>query len=550
MIMLVPLLVYELYAAKSWRGVAVTLASSSLALTSLVFTNSRTAWLLAPLAISVGILAVEKCRGKRLWTYLAVLSAGTALLVAGRESLGGVGFILSLAALFLAPALVEPVLLKRKVPGLKLLLLFLVVGLLRASLASMAETPNVDERAAQRMDRFVKVDNSTRSRIEFWKSAARMTAAHPVLGTGPSTFSQHYPTFQQHYYYYSDSPHATSLELSSELGLAGLILFSGCLVCWLRDCRSSHTLNHEIRRMALVGVMFGLAHAQTDVTYQFADLWVTLAILAAVAAGPRSGESGPNAGHGKKKIGVLLLALPFLFYLAWIQRTFERSAVFEDDRRRYHLAALASRKLPGWTKPSAKALQIGLELSRPGQGLRALPLDQLAPLVRRLLSSTTHSATAHLLAGRYYRRTGREKQALKQLQTALSQDHFNFPRIYHELFLLYLKAGDTGKAMAIAERALETYDLSKLRLAHTAHRDTLLNQLVPFYFDLADTLNPYQQPQRTEPLYRFIVEHRPNSPRALYGLGTSLLTLGKKAEGIPLLQRAHQLNPLFPAPTK
>jgi tetratricopeptide (TPR) repeat protein len=144
-------------------------------------------------------------------------------------------------------------------------------------------------------------------------------------------------------------------------------------------------------------------------------------------------------------------------------------------------------------------------------------------------------------------RQKRFQQAREDFLQALKMDRFNHPGVYTGLLLIAQETGDAALQDSITKQVLETYDLDGWKIAHQGHREKLALELRPLLYDIADGLNPYQQPAATEPLYRFLVATG-GEARGFFGLGIALTRLGKQEEGQRMLRQANRLDPIYPAP--
>jgi O-Antigen ligase/Tetratricopeptide repeat len=540
-----PLVFLDVFRTKGWP-LALSLTSTVLGLASLTLTYSRTSWILTTLELCVCLLLVESITFKRWLGWALFVSAGSLLLFAVRAEIGGVFTVFSLLALLLSPALLE-LIARRRGPSLWR---FLVIAGLSGGLVFLVVKAHPGKslatKASTRMDNLARGDNSMRARTEFWAAAFQLSTAHPLLGTGPDTYSENYPRFQTHYYYYSDSPHCTILEMTSEIGWIGGLLFLVCLALFVKEIRRRGPITLE-QRIACTGVLIGLAHAQLDVTYQFAELWTTLAFTLSFVAGPEAVETAD--GPWPPANGLFLVCAPFLLYLAHYQRLYESVRGLDDDQTIYTTSLAVAEKLPGWSKPNLRALESGLNLlaKETEPAPKTSLVEQLVRLTERALKFAPENASTYRMAGDLSMQQQRYEEAERRYRRALDLDPFNYPLVYNSLFELAQKRGDPSSAREWVNESLRRYPLEEFSRALPIHQDHLAHQLVVLMLNVADFLSPYRYPKETEPLYRFAVERR-EWARAYHGLGVSLLTQGRYNEAYPLLEKAHKLNPLYPSP--
>lgn len=550
LLLCLPLVVVDLKPSLSRAKTGLVMVTLTTCLCSLYLTNSRTSWFLTMLELGLLLLVLQGVPRARVLGWLGALFLGLVAIFFFRTKLGGSASLSLALALLVSPPFLETLLFKSsRSEVLKLLLVLICAfGCVRGVIA-LDPSQALSTHASERMENLVKGDNSTLSRTDFWRAAFQISNAHPVFGTGPDTFSKHYPEYQTRFYFYSDSPHSTTLELTSETGWVGGGLFILFFLLYLK--RSQHLIKTDLHRStAMVGLLIGLAHAQVDVTYQYAELWTTLAIILAVVARPQKAPATEIDGNPNRlPLLLYLLLLPLLFYVAYYQRLFEYSRLLDDDHRVLKLDTLVAERLPGWSRPSLLALETGLYLyaAEPDDPNREELKEQMESLAAQALESAPANSASYHLAGEVALLSARLEEAGVLYNQALSKDPFNYPRTYLGLFQVAAAKGDTKLADQWARTALALYSLEKIEQAHGEHRRGLTNQLVPLFYQIADFLNPWYEGKQTEPLYRFLLSTG-ESPRALHGLGISLFSQGKVDEAYPYLEKAHRLNPSYPPP--
>ncbi|HIB64680.1 MAG TPA: O-antigen ligase domain-containing protein, partial [Phycisphaerales bacterium] len=269
LLLLLPLLLQDLLLGDK-RYLPVSLITCGLTLASLALTYSRACWILTLTTLGIVTLLAQSVGWKRVLAWALTLLGLAALLLSLRDQLGGPGFIACWAVATQLPAFFECAFFRRsKSPQLRCLQAMALAGLVVLMVGHSKTATDLGHNAKSRMDNLVQFDNSTKSRLEFWEAALDIANDHPILGTGPDGFSDYYPQHQKHYYYYSDSPHNSFLELASELGWVGATLFLLGLAALARRVAGQRTLSIT-QSFALVGFGAGLVQAQVDVTYQFA----------------------------------------------------------------------------------------------------------------------------------------------------------------------------------------------------------------------------------------------------------------------------------------
>lgn len=532
LILILPSMAVEVLLARGWT-VPLALLSATLTTTALALTISRAAWIVAMLEMVLLMLLMAERPPRALLGWGLFGAAALGVLILTRHSFSGVGLLSALAGLCLVP--LGLLVARRQLPGAPrlLLLALLVAGLTAAIYPDQA----LGSAASKRLSTLTATDDSAVGRVQFWRAALALSVSHPVLGTGPGRFGESYPLVQQHYYYFSDSAHGALVEAMAEIGWVGMAIFVAAFLLVLRDCHID-PWRYPRQRAPLVGLLMGGLYCQVEVGYHFAFLWVTGAFLLATlkAAGPAKPVLATTT-RTSLWIAPLLAILLWTFFL---QRACENSVRQLEAKDTYAQARAVSDRFPIWPKPTLTALAYGLRTQRSPA--------ELDPLVRRALTYAKEDSVSYQLAAEValLRRQYPEARAL--FEKALALDGFNHPGSYHGLLTVANATQDQKLAERVTAQVLSLYDLEKgWAIAHIGHKQKLSLELRPLLFDIADALSPYKEPRRTEPLYRFLVSTG-HEARGLYGLGISLQSQGKIDEARPLLQQAHDQNPVYPAP--
>jgi O-antigen ligase len=175
-----------------------------------------------------------------------------------------------------------------------------------ASLAAIGYFGSLASPAAR--DRVVQSDGGT-GRTDVWEVGWRMVEANPVTGIGAGNFegtSVHYllePGAIQRDEFIVDTPrvaHNLYLQILSELGAVGLVLFSAIVLCALacalaaaRQFARDADLRMELLARCLAIALVGLLAADFFISDQFSkQLWLLLALGPALLAMARRESRG------------------------------------------------------------------------------------------------------------------------------------------------------------------------------------------------------------------------------------------------------------------
>ena len=538
LVLLLPLLLYDALREKglyAWLGVC----SCSLSLAAIAFTFSRAGWLFASLELSLTLIALANLGKKGFLATTLSLFLGLTGLILLRSYFSPSIWGLAYLVMLLLPLVLQ---VRRKELELKLLgrlfAVLLLSGLWVLCITTLKPAPLLEQRVSDRLVSLHTTDNSSAARIQLWQSAIAMTGAHPVHGVGPGNFSTYYPQYQKNFYYYSDSSHSAVLELSSELGIPGTLLFMAVFLAFLKKV-FSHPLP-PFQRAALIGLLTAMAYAQIDVSYQFGYLWLSLSLVGILVLAPEESSPPTSKGAAPRQFLASLLILALFVYLLPPLMSLEMARVEPREQRALHLLRRASSQLPWWRKATILAFQKQLRLEPDEPWLR----EQLP----RLLRQGKDSAIAHALAGDFLKESNQLPEALREYQKAVALDPLNHPDFYRSIHQIAAVLSDPELTQQIQEKVLALYKIEDIPLAHVAHRANIQAQLHPLLHEIADNLNPYYKPEQTEPIYRYLYEQNQRSARAAHGLGVSLWTLGRLEEAHSYLTKAHQLDPNFPPP--
>ncbi|MFA5504717.1 MAG: O-antigen ligase family protein, partial [Vulcanimicrobiota bacterium] len=417
---------------------------------------------------------------------------------------------------------------------LKLGSVLLLAGLLVWGLTFTSSMQSARDMTSRRMDNLKSYDNSSQARVQLWIAAAKMAVSNPWLGVGPGEFASNYPRYQTRFYYYSDSAHSAGLELASEVGIVGLAFFTAGLLALL----FARTRKFDpLQRFALLGLFCGLGYAQIDLAYQISYFWLTIAVLCHLAIPPASNPE-PDNRVSPLRVVLGIVAVGLAFYLVPPLRKMEGARQIKDPQQSLEVHQYVLKRLPWWRRAVISTYQIKLEETE------TLPTFEETEL---LLQSGEGLAITHALAGKWYLHNDDFAQALQEYRKALALDPWNDPTYYGDLRRIGVALSDQALIQEAENTLLTRYSFEESMLAPPGHRDFLQYRLQRSLLDLADGLNPLEQPLKTEPIYRALYDFRP-SANVAFGLGISLQRQGRTEEARPYLEEAHRKHPMFPPP--
>lgn len=167
---------------------------------------------------------------------------------------------------------------------------------------------------AEQISRFRSAgdDETSRTRITYWKDGIEITKDHPILGVG---YKNWLPFYHRHYNPRGQVPHNIFIECSAELGLLGLAAFMALIVATFIINSDTRTLAKGIppSRRFLVGMSLGLdcslvgylvaGFFVTVLYYPF--FWINLAMSVALHNAARDGVNQAGTVLAGTRTGTL-----------------------------------------------------------------------------------------------------------------------------------------------------------------------------------------------------------------------------------------------------
>ncbi|MCB1185991.1 O-antigen ligase family protein [bacterium] len=312
---------------------------------------------------------------------------------------------------------------------------------------------------------------SFQGRLRFWDSAWQMFAEHPLKGVGLGNFAYVYPQYQKDYIYYSVDPHSWPLQLSAELGVAGLLLALALIIgfIWwaLRVLRCGQPLPWCLAIVAAVGG--SLAHAAVDFDYTFSATNVFLGALlaigshAAMAARPSSDEA--KAGMKLDPLGLACAVLVLLSLVKAPSLTFERFILdqmrgmqvsnVEQARVKFDLLNMAIRYNPRNHMTRYQRASLRVNAVPDPQQLPPAELEAAREDLDAALACNPLAANAMFLRGTL---NPARPAASREVEQAIEIDPYNYPDHYYGWAVL---ADDPAEQLRRLELGLERIPITE-----------------------------------------------------------------------------------------
>ena len=108
---------------------------------------------------------------------------------------------------------------------------------------------------------------SVSTRFTYWRAAFQIAAKHPLLGTGPGTFSVLYSQIKQPGEDFARLCHNDYLEQASDSGFPGFLIYTGMILAYLSHlyrCRAKNTRAFSISFAVWLGLLGLCLHSAID----------------------------------------------------------------------------------------------------------------------------------------------------------------------------------------------------------------------------------------------------------------------------------------------
>jgi O-antigen ligase len=120
-----------------------------------------------------------------------------------------------------------------------------------------------------------KQEVSVGTRIAYWQAAFRIAMKHPMLGTGPGTFSVPYSQIKRPEDDFARLCHNDYLEQASDSGVPGFVIFSSMIFVFLSFLYRYHVRNlrgFSADSMVWLGILGLSLHSLVDYNLYFPAL--------------------------------------------------------------------------------------------------------------------------------------------------------------------------------------------------------------------------------------------------------------------------------------
>jgi len=438
-----------------------------------------------------------------------------------------------------------------------------VVFIMTGGRAFRSPTAGVLARATSTAD---LTEYSLQGRLHFLRGAAEIFRDHPLVGTGPGTFTYVYPQYQRDVRFYSRDPHNLFAQMAAESGIVGL----GALI-WLMVAFVALGVRVVRRSIGtpefpwIAGTVFGVGafwlHTGMEMNWSFpaapAMAFALMGVLAGyeLLANPRhemtatvrpepvEGANGAqaepvewvNAESHRTEVRKswtrwirLAVALGIAFVMVVVSAQY--AAAFLAGRWQTAAAfARASALNPLDPRyPSSLADALGKSGWSPAARIplvqRARDLDRTNPYYWFQLALLTAQDPTPAAAA----------ETERFLRTAIALDPFHYPEAYRHLAWLYRRRADPAAALEVYQQAAARYPDAVAQ--DFALRPRLWPEVVALFTDWAELLTEQRRDAEAEEIYARIVRLEPRFAPPYVGLVRLYVRAGRLRDAARVLE--------------
>ena len=366
---------------------------------------------------------------------------------------------------------------ERRFPVFVLFMVLILLILGAISLLLIQKVPQIKTY----VNRDIEV-GTTGIRIKIWQGTLRMIKGRPFLGWGMGTYPIVYPSFRVPEYFLNpcsvnatDHAHNEILEMTSEIGIIGLVFFLWFMVAiFLRGMRVFYNrpLNfiNIIHAGFLTGALALFLQNLTCVNLRLeASILYLYLFLGLISAGCKISELQKEENHfikkfpGKKAIAWFIIPIAILLGFVYTHETIrvmkssvnlKKGIILRDDKK-WEEAIKEYQKAIYWDQYNWKAYyRLGFayaEINKPDEALAIyLKLKELAP----------DYADIHYNLGSLYLKMGKWENAKEELQRSIELNPYE-PKTHYNLGVVFLQLGEKDNAIAEYKQAISVQEEKK-----------------------------------------------------------------------------------------
>jgi tetratricopeptide (TPR) repeat protein len=434
----------------------------------------------------------------------------------------------------------------------KIALYFLILVIVAAAVLYIPHPLNQKGSTLGKLKERVTIESITSGssmlrRVAIWKFTWMMIEDRPLLGSGIGTYGYQSLPYQAEFFAQGNNrdiyPHGFAvqahneyLQIWSEMGIIGLLLFLGIIFIYYRNIFINFRKMGEKEKAIIIGLAGAVTAVLVDAIFGFplqlaassSLFWIFLGLCSAQinisisclfrpetelvnqhperkqkkvknAEDEISRKSDNNTSSGNtiktiKKIFLSILVIALMIgAISFLIRPFMARVYWYHGNQQI---------VKGNYQEAIKIYEKGLKWN-PWQG-------------------EMYYDIGNILANE-----GLNTPALEYLHKAAKYvDHHNLPQ---KIAVLYIKKGEIGKAIPYLEKAI-TYQQKK-------------EDMLPLQLQLGNLYLTIKDYQNAERQFQNVLQINPESAEAYYGLAGAYVNQGKKEETIAALQKVIELAP-------
>ncbi|HIE43685.1 MAG TPA: tetratricopeptide repeat protein, partial [Candidatus Omnitrophica bacterium] len=392
-------------------------------------------------------------------------------------------------------------------------------------------------------------------RVRIWAGTLKMIRERIFTGWGIGTYYLVYPNFRIPKYFLN--PHSVNatrhahnelLEITSEMGVVGLVLFLWIIGSILyRGVRLFHRgpfgVGDFIHAGLMAGVVALLVQNLTGVNLRFSSsglyLYLTLGLISSRVGCWDEGEKFFKKVFSRRRVLICVpVIVALLFGWFYAKETLElikssvhlKKGIMARNRKRWDEAIEEYQKAIFWDAYSLRAYyRLAYAYAETGK------LEEAASTYKQLRRLAPDYAQIHYNLGALYLKMGKLQAAKKELERSIELNPYE-PKTHCNLAVVYLKLGEEKKAIGHYMRAIVAQE-EKKRI------DPNLPDFGGSYAGLGNILFSQKKWKEAAKAYEKAVQLNLKDPKVLIRLGECYLRMKDFEKAKKVYEEVFRMNP-------
>lgn len=496
-------------------------------------------YLILPLSLTMGLFLVKNKIFNKFFLLLALLAMGLTLLFTfTRGSYLAIAITIPIMSfLYFKSAKNE----KSKKFYIKIVLAFLLLTIIALALIYVPHPLNRGNTVLGKLKSRVTIKtltsgSSTLRRIATWKFTWMMIKDYPILGSGLGTYAYHTLKYQADFFSirnnreiyphgFAAQSHNEYLQLWSELGIIGLLLFLWIILAYYRNVFINIGKIDKKQQAITIGLTGGVTAVLVDAIFGFPLQLATSISLFWMFLGLTACQLNTAIRDKKKATSIEK------------ETNVSKKDVSKKDRIGISFLEITTKKRIAYTIIIVLMTVCLFFMIRPfiarvywyygNQDFLSANSKKAIKTYQKALKWNPWQGEIYLELADNLRLMGDNKSALENLHKAeIYTDNHYLPG---NIAYLYNEEGESIKAIPYLEKAIK-YQKNK--------RDMLSLQL-----QLANIYLTIDDCQNAERFFNDVITYNPKNAEAHYGLGEIYINQGKKEQAIEVLQKVIEITP-------